>query len=343
MKPYIKNRLWLIFAAIILIFIYKTDFSMQLGRLYAVLSPVIIAVLFAWFLIPLKVRTEKLLLRSKKFLVKKYSNLISAFLVYLCFVGAIIFFIVCLIPIIQDGIVNASEQLGNYRHIIEKYAGNDVVNRILQKVNPEIYINGAKNTIAFVVNIVMAIVILVYILLEHKKLKKLFVDSMSFIFGDEKTEKAIYYISKTNMIFSGYFYSKFISSVMLGILVSLGFFITGISYPLFFGVLVALFNMLPVFGSIISTVPVALLTFAEYGIAKAVVSVVIIIAGQQVENNILTPKIVGDTVGLSGFWIIVTTLVGGGLFGFWGLLICVPVSATLKMLFSEIKLRKSQT
>ena len=96
--------------------------------------------------------------------------------------------------------------------------------------------------------------------------------------------------------------------------------------------------MIPVFGMFISTVPIALLTFAEYGILKAAISVIIITVAQQIENNIITPKVVGDTVGLSGFWILVTTLVGGGLFGFWGLLICIPVAATLKMLFSEIKM-----
>lgn len=342
MKPYIKNRLWIVVTAIILIFVYKTDFSEQFGRLYSVLSPVIIALLFAWFLIPVKEYAENILFKRKNYFLKKRAHVISAFLVYLLFVGIISFFIVCLIPVIQRGIINAGVQIQNYRHIIEKYTDNETVNRILERINPDIYINGAKNTISIIVNIVMSLIILIYILLEHRQIKKFFTDTFSFIFGDEKTEKAIYYFSKTNVIFSKYFYSKFISSVMLGILVSIGFLVGGISYPIFFGVIVALFNMLPVFGSFISTIPIALLTFAEYGAAKAAISVVIIIVGQQIENNILTPKIVGDTVGLSGFWIIFTTLLGGGLFGFWGLLICVPVAATLKMLFGEIKLKKQK-
>ena len=104
-----------------------------------------------------------------------------------------------------------------------------------------------------------------------------------------------------------------------------------------FGTIVALSNMIPVFGVIISTLPIAVLTFAEYGILKALISTAIIFVAQQIENNIITPKIVGDTVGLSGFWILVTTIAGGGLFGFWGLLICIPVAASFKMLFSEYK------
>lgn len=340
MKPYIKNRLWLIAAAIILIFIYKTDFSEQLGRLYSVLSPVIISLLLAWFLLPLKELIENYLQKKSKGFFKKYSHIISASLVYILFIIAIFFFIVCLIPVIGNSISNLGMQLENYRYIIEKYVSTETINKVLDKINPQVYIDGAKNTIVFVVNIVMAIVILIYVLLEHRQLKKLFADIFSYILGDEKAEKAIYYFSKTNIIFSKYFYSKFISSVMLGILVTAGFLIGGISYPVFFGIIVALSNMIPVFGMFISTIPIALLTFAEYGIVKAVISIAVINVGQQIENNILTPKIVGDTVGLSGFWILFTTLLGGGLFGFWGLLICIPVAATLKMLFNEFKINK---
>lgn len=341
MKPYIKNRLWLVAIAIILIFIYKTDFSEQIDRIYTVLSPVIISLLFAWFLVPAKNKIEDFLKANFKGFLKKHSSGISAALVYIFFLALIVFFIVCLIPVLKTGISNSVQQFENYQHILKKYISEDTINRILEKINPEIYITGAKNTISVIFNIGMSFIVLIYILLEHGQLKKLSVEVLTFAIGDDKTEKLIYYLSEINLIFIKYFYSKFISSMMLGIIVTVGFFTAGISYPIFFGVIVALFNMLPVFGAFISSVPIALLTFAEYGAVKAIISIAIIIAGQQIENNILTPKIVGDTVGLSGFWIIFTIIAGGGLFGFWGLLICVPVSATFKMLFEEFKQRKT--
>lgn len=337
MKPYIKNRLWLISAAILLIFIYKTDFSVQINKLYTVLSPVIISLLLSWFLIPPKNKLEGFLKYNSKGFIKKHSSVIASFTVYLLFIALILFFIICLIPIIKTGISNAVSQLGNYKYIIEKYVSQDMVNGMLEKISPQIYINGAKNTISVVFNTGMSFIVLIYILLEHRQLKKGFMEFVSFVITDEKAERLLYYLSKTNAIFIKYFYSKFISSVILGMLVTTGFFIAHISYPIFFGIIVALFNMLPIFGAFISSVPIALLTFAEYGILKAVISISIIIAGQQIENNILTPKIVGDTIGLSGFWIIFTIIAGGGLFGFWGMLICVPVAATLKMLFNEWK------
>lgn len=337
MKPYIKNRLWLLIGAVILIFIYKTDFSAHIGKLYTVLSPVIISFLLAWLLLPVKINIEFYMKEKGNSFFRKYSAIISAFSVYIIFIGIIFFFVICLIPVIKNSISNIWQQIENYKPIIEKYISAETINKLLDKINPSIYIEGAKNTVVFAINIVMAVVILIYILLEHKDLKKSFMDLLSFIIGNEKAEKTIYYFSKTNVIFSKYFYSKFISSLMLGILVTTGFLTSGISYPIFFGIIVAFSNMIPVFGMFISTIPIAILTFAEHGFAKAVVSAIIITICQQIENNILTPKIVGDTVGLSGFHILVTTLLGGGLFGFWGLLICIPVAATLKMLFEELK------
>ncbi len=340
MKPYIKNRLWIIAFAVILIFIYKTDFSVQINRVYTVLSPVIISFLLSWFLVPIKNTIENFLKPNTKGFLKKHASIVSAFTVYILFITLILFFIICLIPVIKTGISNARIQIANYRPIIESYISSDMFNSLLEKINPQIYITGAKNTISIIFNIGMSFIVLIYILLEHKQLKKSFMMFVSFIIGNEKSEKLLYYLSKTNTIFIKYFYSKFISSVILGMIVTIGFFITDISYPIFFGVIVALFNMLPIFGAFISSIPIALLTFAEYGLVRAIISIVIIIAGQQIENNILTPKIVGDTVGLSGFWIISTIIVGGGLFGFWGLLICVPIAATIKMLFEEIKIRR---
>lgn len=337
LKPYIKNRLWLIAIAVILIFVYKTDFSVQINKIYTILSPVIISLLLAWFLVPVKSKIEDFLKSNFKGFLKKWASGLSSALVYLLFMVLIAFFIICLIPVLKTGISNSVHQFKNYQHIIQRYISEDTINNAIQRINPNVYIKGAKNTISVIFNIGMSFIVLIYILLEHRQLKKFFVELLSYTIGDDKTEKLIYYLSEINLIFIKYFYSKFISSVMLGIIVTVGFFITGISYPIFFGVIVALFNMLPIFGAFISSVPIALLTFSEYGIAKAIISIAIIIAGQQIENNILTPKIVGDTVGLSGFWIIFTIIIGGGLFGFWGLLICVPVAATVKMLFIEIK------
>ena len=128
MKPYIKNRLWIVITAIVLIFIYKTDFSQQFGRLYNVLAPVIIAFLFAWFLVPAKELLESLLKKKGNNFFKKHAHVMSAAAVYLVFMGMIAFFIVCLIPVIRNGKVNAGGQIENYRYMMEKYISSETIN-----------------------------------------------------------------------------------------------------------------------------------------------------------------------------------------------------------------------
>ena len=343
MKPYIKNRLWIVGIAILLIFINKADFTAYASKLYSVLLPVIIAFLFAWFLLPLKKHIEKIIQKNAPYTFKKTAHILSACIVYISFIAVIAVFVICFIPIISNSFSSMWMQFEKYKHITEKFLSPDTINKIIAKINPQIYINGAKGTISVIINIIMSFAILIYVLLEHKSIKKGCSAFLSFILGNEKAEQSLYYIAKVNIIFSKYFYSKFISSLLLGVITTAGFFAGGVNYSVFFGTIVALSNMIPVFGMFISTIPIALLTFAEYGFLKTLLSVTIIFAAQQIENNIITPKIVGDTVGLSGFWILVTTIIGGGLFGFWGLLICIPVAAALKMLFEEFAKKSKKT
>lgn len=331
MKPYIKNRLWLILIAVLLIFIYKINFTARVKQVLTVLYPVLTAFVFAWILIPAKVWLEGLISKHKA--LNKYKNSLSAFGVYIVFVGLIVFFIIYLIPILKDGIINVIERLKQYYYIAENYIDKEQLSTLL---SPGLYLEGAMSTFNIIYNLAMSFVVLIYILLEHRRLKGFFVKLSSIVLTDERVEKLLYYTSKTNIIFTGYLYSRLVSSVILGILVTVGFLIMQMKHPVFFGITVALSNMIPIFGSFISGIPIALTALSEYGIAKALIALGIIIAGQQIENNILTPKIVGDSIGLSGFWILFAVIAGGGLFGFWGLLICIPVTATIRMLYKEL-------
>ena len=330
MKPYIKNRLLIILIAVVLIFVYKINFTARIKQILTVLYPVITAFVFAWLLIPAKVWLEGLISKNHK--LSKYKNPLSAFGVYIAIVGLIVFFIIYLIPILKDGIVNVLDQLRQYYKVVEKYMDKEHLSTL---INPGIYIEGAMSTFAVIYSLVMSFVVLIYVLLEHRRLKSFFSELSSVLLGSERAEKLLYYISKINTIFTGYLYGRLVSSVILGVLVTVGFMIMKMKHSVFFGITVALSNLIPIFGAFISGVPITLTALSEYGITKALIALGIIIAGQQIENSILTPKIVGDTIGLSGFWILFSVILGGGLFGFWGLLVCIPTAATIRMLYKE--------
>lgn len=336
MKPYIKNKLLIFAGAVALIFIYKTDFSEQIGKVLKALYPVTMSLLFAWLLLPLKVKLEALFLKKQSGFLKKHSNAVSATIVYIAFILVIAVFFIYLIPLLYEGITNAAGKLSRYYSFISKYTNTEIVTSILEKINPKIYITSAKNTVSVLVNAGMTLVILIYVLLEHKELKSFAVCMLETLIGSDKTEKLLYYLTKTNMIFFSYFYGKILSSVILGVMITAGFLAIRISYPVFFGIIVAISNLVPVFGAFISIIPIAITTFAEYGIKKTIAAIIIITAGQQIENNILTPKIVNSTMGLSGFWVLFSVTLGGGLFGFWGILVCIPAAAAVKVIFADI-------
>lgn len=343
MKSYIKKNFRGIIVIIFLIIVYKTDFSALFNKILSVMYPVITGLLFARILIPIKKYTERILIKTQKKVLKKYASEISAVTVYILFLLVIFFFLIYLVPIIKNGITECYEKGCVYYKTAEKYINgdiDDIIKKIINITDTKFYIKSAKGTFAVIFNFIMSPVVLIYVLLEHKSLKKSASEFSEFVLGQERAEKLLFYISNTDKIFTNYFYGKAVSSLMLGVLVTAGFYIAKLNYPIFLGTLVALSNLIPVFGAIINAVPVILCALSEYGIKKAVTAAIILFLGQQIENNILTPKIVGNSMGMSGFWVLFSAIFGGGLFGFWGMLVCIPVAATIKMLFSEFKNKK---
>lgn len=336
-KPFIKNKLRLFAGILVLIFIYKTDFSSQFAKISSALCPVTAAAVFAWFLVPLKTKLEIFFEKSLKNRFKTNFGVLSAFFVYALFLTSTAIFIMYLIPIIRDGISCAITKAPDYLDFASKYLNIDSLGEITKKINPSLYVTGAKITFSFAVNVLTSLVLLIYILLEHKKLKAFAVRLLETAIGEEIGERAIYYFTKVNLIFQSYFYGKAVSSLILGAITTAGFLIIRTGNPVFFGITVAVSNIIPIFGAIVCTAAIALSVLAEHGAKKMLAAVIVILICQQIENNILTPKIIGTAIGLSGFWTLFSLTVGGGVFGFWGLLAAIPTAAAIKAVRSDFE------
>ena len=133
---------------------------------------------------------------------------------------------------------------------------------------------------------------------------------------------------KTNEIFGGFIIGKIIDSAIIGVLCFIGLSILNIPYTLLVSVIVGVTNVIPFFGPYIGAIPSALLIFLADPV-KGVYFVIFIILLQQFDGNILGPKILGESTGLSSFMVIVAIMVGGGLFGVPGMIVGVPVFAVL--------------
>jgi len=212
---------------------------------------------------------------------------------------------------------------------------NDVMNNVTTRI-----INFATT----LMNIFIGVIVSVYVLNGKEKFAG---QGKKILYSINKPERAnfvLHILHKSNMIFGGFLIGKLIDSLIIGIMCYFGlriFHITA-SYTILVSVIVGVTNIIPFFGPYIGAIPSAFLIFLESPI-KCVYFVIFILCLQQFDGNILGPKILGDSTGLSAFWVVVSILLGGGLFGFLGMVFGVPTFAVIyyivKMLVNE-KLRK---
>jgi sporulation integral membrane protein YtvI len=126
-----------------------------------------------------------------------------------------------------------------------------------------------------------------------------------------------------------------IVAVIVGVLCGVGVKLVGMDYALLIGVLCGVFDLIPYFGPLIGAIPSILLGLIESPLMALKVALVILVV-QQLEGNVISPKLMGDSVGLHPLWIVFALLAGGELAGFWGMLLSVPFAAVLRVILRHI-------
>ena len=142
------------------------------------------------------------------------------------------------------------------------------------------------------------------------------------------TEKGREVITKSNEIFGGFIIGKLIDSAIIGVLCFFGMSILKMPYTVLISVIIGVTNVIPFFGPYIGAIPSTILIMLQNPM-QGLYFVLFILVLQQFDGNILGPKILGNSTGLSAFWVIVAILLGGGLFGFIGMIMGVPTFAVI--------------
>ena len=127
-----------------------------------------------------------------------------------------------------------------------------------------------------------------------------------------------------DQVFIGFLSGKILDSFIIGVICYIGCLIMGIPYALLVSFIVCITNIIPFFGPFIGAVPSAIIILMENPI-KCLVFLIYVVVLQQFDGNVLGPKILGSSVGINGFWILFSIIVGAGFFGFIGMLLGVPV------------------
>ncbi len=188
--------------------------------------------------------------------------------------------------------------------------------------------------IGVIVDLALGVVFSVYILLDKEGLKKnTKVLTQMIIKGDkyDEFEKVVQIAYKS---FSNFISGQVIEAVILGVLCFIGMSLFGFDYAPLISVIIGITNMIPIAGPIIGTIPGALILLLVNPI-DAVWFVVFVIIIQQIDSNLIYPKVVGNSVGLPSLWVLVAITIGGGLGGVMGMILGVPVLSIIYALVSE--------
>ena len=139
---------------------------------------------------------------------------------------------------------------------------------------------------------------------------------------------------RIHKVFSGFIIGKILDSLIIGVLCYLGMLILKLPHPALIATVIGVTNVIPFFGPFIGAIPSIFLILLVNPL-QAVYFALFVLALQQLDGNVIGPRILGDTIGISGFWVLVSITVAGGLFGFAGMVLGVPVFAVLYMLVTE--------
>lgn len=365
-KPYLAMGLIALLVIVLSIsfffLIYRYQgVSRNVGAMFSILQPVTIGLVLAYLISPIVNFEERHLLPlalDKMKSEKKARKTVRAvsIITALVFVGVIIGVLLqMVIPELYrsiNGMIDTMpKQVSNFMDWITAYVNEDseiagYLEMALTK-GTEFFENWAKtdflpqtrNLIAgltsgviiavrLLFHVIIGIILSIYILMSKEALIGQSKQIVYALFSGKRANRIIRTVHKSNEIFGGFISGKILDSAIIGILCFLCLYVMKMPYVVLVSVIVGVTNVIPFFGPYLGAVPSAILIMLANPI-KGLYFIIFILVLQQVDGNIIGPKILGDSTGLSSFWVVFAILVGGGLFGVPGMIIGVPLLAVI--------------
>ena len=359
-----KQRVWRsarvpLVVALVTVLVYEIfenmhDVSAAVGTFFSVLKPVFIGIAFAFIAnMPMRFLETRVFKRWKICSLKRAVCQLLAMLFILLIVAAMLFLI---IPRIAGSVVALANGMDGYIESLTAW-GSDLWDRLnlnpgveeriqsavqtilaqLDELLSALVASAAKFTVSIastLVDVFFAAIISIYALFNKEKLifqaKKVVVA----IFNERRAERILDVSTRTNQALNHYFYGMIIECTILGTLCFIAMTIFGFPYALLISVVVGVTQIVPIIGPWVSALFGALIILVSDP-SRVIWFIVLVLVVQQIEANVFYPRVVGNAVGLSGIWVMIAVLLGSGLFGIVGIVLCVPVMAVLYTLVSE--------
>ena len=207
--------------------------------------------------------------------------------------------------------------------------------------------NGVIQAVKYVANAFIGLLIMVY-LLNYKERLFAIIRKLVNATCSQKRKAGLYeFAGIVNETFIGFIVGRIIDSFIIGVLTFIVLKICSIPFAVMISLIVGVTNVIPFFGPFIGAIPSVFILLLENPI-EALYFIIIVVVIQQLDGNVIGPKIVGNAIGISSFWVLVSVLIGGGLFGFPGMALGVPVFAVIyryvnKMATASLKKKEKHT
>ena len=352
---------FLVICAVIIFYLSLSEMDSVLSEISEVimlLKPFIMGLVIAYLLDFILRFYENVVFETKIFKKMKLKKKRGLGLVLTYFSAALLvgLFIQFVLPQVIDSIIGLVTDVPTY---IEK--SNKFINETFNKIDlspryKEIVYNNVNGLIDYILriatqslpiigniikgiassiwNIVIGVIISIYILIEKERFIGLSRKIIKAIFPVRFAEKTLEIAHRSNMIFGKFLSGKILDSFIIGVLTFIILTITNMPYTLLVSVIVGITNIIPFFGPFIGAVPSFIIILFVSPI-KAIWFLIIILIIQQIDGNIIGPKILGDSLGLSAFWILFAIMVAGNFMGVVGMIVGVPLFAVFYSLFKE--------
>lgn len=338
-----------------------SSFFPYISKFLSICSPIFIGIAIAYILSPVADFFEGILNKTigKKLSSQKLFRAVSIFVTFTIVILLIAFLIASIVPELITSIKNLIDNVPEYYNIIIKTVDNlsekypslaDTVKDKLTSVrgdilssaaNFETILNGvfggkgilasitggAINLLNIIKNILIGMFIAVYLLFSKENFIAQIRKLVFALFSHSRSSKILSLASDANSIFSRFIIGKAIDSIIIGFITFFGMKALNMPYALLLSFIIGITNMIPVFGPFIGAIPSAFLILLSGGINKTIYFCIFIIILQQLDGNVIGPKILGNQLGISAFWIMCSVIIGGGMFGVVGMIIAVPIFA----------------
>ena len=358
-----KKRISWLLIALTVVIVYKmldnfSNVTEWFGTFFRILKPFLAGLLISYILFMPCKKIEGALEKSKLKFVKKRARGLSVIATYIIFILIIIIIINCIFPVLKESIVELVSNIpGYYETLVSKYKElpedsvlkNDIIKDKMTElsnidmkqflsINNEKIIEYVKNIINIfsgIFDVFVSIIVSVYILLQRTTIMRFLRRFARAMFKKNTYEAVNKYFTKANEVFFTFISIQLLDAVIVGILTTVAMLIIKVKYAPLIGFTIGLFNMIPYIGAIVAVGIGILITFITGGLGKAIAMAIVVIILQQIDANIINPKIIGVSLEVSPLLVIFSVTVGGAYFGIIGMFLGVPIAVVIKTILND--------